>query len=157
MTDPSLRSARAVADLTDGIILASVEIAAPPERVFQAISSAEIASWWGSSETYHVTRWTGDVRVGGKWRSEGVSATGGAFAVGGEFLAVDPPFLLVHTWQYEHKPSDVTTVRYRIEPMPGGSRVTVRHDGFTDRTDCDAHARGWERVLTWLTDFTSTS
>jgi uncharacterized protein YndB with AHSA1/START domain len=155
MTEPSLRAARAVADLTDGIILASVEIAASPERIFRAISSDEIASWWGSPETYRVTRWTGDVRVGGWWRSEGVSATGVPFAVGGEFLEVEPPFLLVHTWRYEHKPSDVTTVRFRIEPIPTGSRVTVRHEGFTDRSDCDGHARGWEGVLAWLTAFIS--
>lgn len=153
MSSSALSSARAVADLTGGTIVASVEIAAPPERVFRAISSAEIAEWWGSAETYRVTRWTGDVRAGGWWRSEGISAGGQEFAVGGEILAVEPPRLLVHTWRYEHKPSDVTTVRYQIEAIPGGSRLTVRHDGFTDRADCEGHARGWERVLTWLTAF----
>ena len=44
MTARALASARAVADLTDGVILATVEIAAPAERVFRAISSEEIAS-----------------------------------------------------------------------------------------------------------------
>ena len=156
MTSPTLSSARAVADLSAGTILASVEIAAPPERVFRAISSEEIADWWGSPETYRVTRWTGDVRVGGRWRSEGVSANGQQFAVGGEILEVDPPRRFAHTWRYEHKPGDVTTVRYHIEPIPGGTRLTVRHDGFTDRNDCDGHARGWERVLTWLTTFATT-
>ena len=38
--------ARAVADLTEGRILASVEIAAPPERVFRALTTAEIVDWW---------------------------------------------------------------------------------------------------------------
>jgi len=150
MTAPTLSSARAVADLTRGIILAAVEIAASPERVFQAVASEEIASWWGSPETYRVTRWTGDVRPGGWWRSEGVGADGATFAVGGEILDVVPPSLFVHTWRYEHRPSDVTTVRFQIEPIPGGSRVTVRHEGFTNRTDCDSHSRGWERVLGWL-------
>jgi uncharacterized protein YndB with AHSA1/START domain len=153
MTSPVLHSARAVADLTDGVILASVEIAASPERIFQAISSEEIANWWGSSETYRVTRWTGDVRPGGWWRSEGVSADGTPFAVRGDILRVEAPFLLVQTWQYEHKPGDVTTVRFRIEPIPGGARLTVRHEGFADRAACDSHSRGWERVLTWLTSF----
>jgi uncharacterized protein YndB with AHSA1/START domain len=154
LTSPALRSARAVADLTDGVILASVEIAASPERVFRAISSEEIASWWGSSETYRVTHWAGDVRPGGWWRSEGVSADGTPFAVSGDILRVEPPFLLVHTWRYEHKPDDVTTVRFQIDPIPGGARLTVRHEGFTDRAACEGHSSGWERVLTWLTAFT---
>lgn len=128
----------------------SVEIAAPPERVFRAISSEEIATWWGSPETYHVTRWTGDIRPGGWWRSEGVGADGHAFAVGGEILEVDPPSLLVQTWRFEHTPDNVTTIRYHIETIPGGSRLTIRHEGFRDRVDCDNHARGWERVLGWL-------
>lgn len=155
MTAPTLSSARAVADLTGGIILAAVEIAATPERVFQAIGSEEIASWWGSGDTYRVTRWSGDVRPGGWWRSEGVSADGQTFAVGGEILEVVPPSILVQTWRYEHRPTDVTTVRFHVEPIPGGSRVTVRHEGFTDRSDCDGHSRGWERVLGWLTKHAS--
>ena len=156
MTAPAFQPARAVADLTDGVILAAVEIAAPADRVFRAISSEEIASWWGSPSTYRVTRWTGDVRPGGWWRSEGVSADGSAFAVGGAVLEVDPPWLLVQTWQYEHKPSETTTVRFRIESIAGGCRLTIHHEGFTDRSSCDSHSRGWQRVLTWLATFAAT-
>ncbi|HVZ49777.1 MAG TPA: SRPBCC domain-containing protein [Gemmatimonadaceae bacterium] len=150
MTTPGLAGPRAVADLTDGLVLASVEIAATPERVFTALASEEIAQWWRSPDAYRVTRWVGDVRPGGRWRSEGTSADGSTFAVGGEYLEVDPPRLLVHTWSYEGRPGPVTTVRIRLEPVTGGTRVTVRHSGFTDATQCDGHARGWERVLGWL-------
>jgi uncharacterized protein YndB with AHSA1/START domain len=73
--------------------------------------------------------------------------------VSGDILEFDPPRLFVHTWRYDHKPGDVTTVRYLIEPIPGGSRLTVRHSGFTDREACEGHAHGWERVLSWLTTF----
>lgn len=146
-------NARAIADLSAGLILASVEVAAAPERVFRALASAEVAEWWGSPSTYHVTRWTGDVRVGGTWRSEGRSASGESFAVSGEYLEVDPPRLLVHTWRYEKEPDAVTTVRIRIDAIAGGSRVTVRHEGFTDAMSCDSHTRGWETVLGWLTRY----
>jgi uncharacterized protein YndB with AHSA1/START domain len=145
--------ARAVADLSSGFILASVDIAAAPERVFTAISSAEMAEWWGSVETYRVTKWSADLRAGGTWRCEGVSADGRSFAVFGDVLQVEPPHLLVQTWQYEGQPSPPTTLRYRIDAISGGSRVTVRHDGFTDATSCESHAMGWERVLGWLTDW----
>jgi uncharacterized protein YndB with AHSA1/START domain len=150
---PIRSGARAVADLSRGMILASVEIEAQPERVFAALSSAEIVQWWGSPELYRVTKWTGDLRPGGAWRSEGVGADGKAFAVGGEFLEIDPPRVLAHTWKPEWIPGPPTTVRYEIAPIPGGSRVTVRHEGFVDAASCDSHANGWERVLGWLKAF----
>jgi uncharacterized protein YndB with AHSA1/START domain len=142
---------RAVADLSRGVILASVEVAAPIERVFAAISSAEVAEWWGSADTYRVTRSTFDLRVGGAWRSEGVSNDGKPFSVGGEILELDPPHLLVQTWIYDWEPGAPTTIRYQLATIPGGTRVTVRHEGFGDRAaSCDSHSQGWERVLGWL-------
>jgi activator of Hsp90 ATPase-like protein len=65
--------ARAVADLAEGSILASVEIAAPPERVFRALSSKEIVEWWVRPGVFDTREWTGDVRVGGRWRASGMA------------------------------------------------------------------------------------
>jgi len=151
MTTVSKGDARAIADLSGGTILACVEIEAPPERVFAAISTAEVAQWWGAPEAYRVTRWTADLRRGGTWLSEGVGPDGKPFSVGGEIVEVEPPRLLVQTWRPSWEPGPATTLSYRIDSIPGGSRVTVRHDGFGDRTaSCDSHAQGWERVLSWL-------
>ena len=48
---------RAVADLTEGTILATVEIGAPIENVFRALTSGdEITQWWGSPKMYRVTK-----------------------------------------------------------------------------------------------------
>lgn len=143
-------AARAVADISAGLILASVEIAAPPERVFEALTTAELARWWGSRETYRVERFTIDLRPGGAWRSEGRGADGHAFAVGGVVLEVEPPWLLVQTWNPEWGGGGESVLRYRIEPIPGGSRVTVRHEGFRVAGDTESHAAGWEHVLGWL-------
>jgi uncharacterized protein YndB with AHSA1/START domain len=144
-------TARAVADLSRGTIVATVEIEATPERVFAALSTAEVAEWWGSPELYRVTRFTADLRPGGAWRSEGLGADGKPFSVGGEILEVDPPRLLVQTWNHDWGSGGSTIVRYQIDPIPGGSRLTVRHEGFApDSDDCRSHAAGWERVLGWL-------
>ena len=62
-------SARAVADLVEGLILASVEIAAPPERVFQALASKEVCNWWVRPGVFDTREWMGDVRAGGRWRA----------------------------------------------------------------------------------------
>ncbi|TPK87406.1 hypothetical protein FJ548_14525 [Mesorhizobium sp. B2-4-17] len=70
---------RAIADVSAGTILATVTIAAPPERVFHALTADDqIPLWWGSDELYRTTRHTADVRSGGTWRSEGKGADGRA-------------------------------------------------------------------------------
>jgi uncharacterized protein YndB with AHSA1/START domain len=159
MSTPSTRmSARAIADVSTGLILASVEITVPPERVFRSLASEEIATWWGSEDMYRVTRWTGDVRPGGAWKSEGMGKDGRAFSVSGEYLEVDPPRKLVHTWRYDWDPTrSTTTVSYRLEPLEGGAatRLVVRHEGFdpANPAACADHATGWERVLGWLVGF----
>jgi uncharacterized protein YndB with AHSA1/START domain len=150
VTSAPRRAARAVADLSTGVILASVEIDAPPERVFAALTTAEVAQWWGSPETYRVRRWTADLRPGGAWKAEGAGADGKAFSVSGEILEVVPPRLLVQTWSYDWAGGGVTTLRYLIDPIPTGTRVTVRHEGFTKPADAESHERGWEHVLGWL-------
>lgn len=145
-------AAKAVADVTNGMLLATIEIAVPPERVFRAVTSEELVRWWGSADTYRTTKWTGDVRVGGAWRTEGISKDGKPFSVHGEFLEVDPPRRLVQTWRYDWDTGNsVTTITWRFEPTPAGTRVVVRHEGFGDaHAACESHASGWERVLTWL-------
>jgi uncharacterized protein YndB with AHSA1/START domain/uncharacterized protein YciI len=153
MTTPRLkRGARAVADVGGGAILASVEIAAAPERVYQALTSpTEIVKWWGADDQYWTTGWTGDLRPGGRWRAEGKGADGHAFSVEGEYLELDPPRKIVCTWKAAWDDNQVTTITYRIEPIDGGVRVVVRHDGFGPRAEsCRGHASGWERVLGWL-------
>jgi len=124
---------RAVADLSEGVVHASVEIAASPERVFRALASEEQIAWWSTHSDYQTTKWQGDLRVGG------------------EFLEVDPPHKLVHTWRPGWESPHVTTVTYHLEPIPSGTRVTVRHEGFTGRAEsCRSHSEGWERVLDGL-------
>jgi uncharacterized protein YndB with AHSA1/START domain len=77
-------------------IQGEVQIAAPPERVFQALTDPrQLMQWWGQKGMYHGTDWKGDVRPGGKWRCEGVSDVDGApYHVGGEYVEVDPPRLV---------------------------------------------------------------
>jgi uncharacterized protein YndB with AHSA1/START domain len=50
--------------LTDGeVILATVDLGMPPERVFRALTTDEVEKWWGSTRTYRVTDWTAELRV----------------------------------------------------------------------------------------------
>jgi uncharacterized protein YndB with AHSA1/START domain len=122
-TTPLKRGARAVADTGTGTILAAVEIAAPPERVFRALTTDEVTKWWGSSDRYRTTEYTADLRPGGRWYSAGVGADGKAFSVEGEFREVDPPRKLVHTWRAAWDGGHETVVTYRLEAIDGGTRA----------------------------------
>ena len=152
MTASRYGAARAVADVAQGMLLATIDIAVPAERVFRAIASEEVALWWGSPDLYRVTKWTGDLRVGGTWRSEGVDKDGKPFEVHGEFREVEPPHKLVQTWQYDWDTThSITTITWRLTSIEGGTRVVIRHEGFGEAHEaCASHANGWERVLGWL-------
>jgi uncharacterized protein YndB with AHSA1/START domain len=148
-------AARAVADLDDGVIHAAVDIEVPPERVFEALTSGpEVMQWWGAPGEYQVTGWTGDLKPGGKWRSEGVGADGAPFFVEGEFLEIDPPRRLVQTWRPQWDGGNTTTVTFTLAGTATGTRLTLRHEGFEGRPEsCRNHTQGWELVLGWLAGF----
>ena len=149
-------------------ILAEIFIAAPPERVFEAITKPEQQmQWWGQKGVYRISEWTGDLRPGGKWESKGVSQTGEEFNVAGEYLEIDPPRLLVYTWQPSFAGTLKSTVRWELEPqgvhnlqargpqkVGTGTLVKVRHQGFSSAPQAIAgHTEGWKRVLGWVQGF----
>ena len=52
-----------------GTIIAVAEIAASPERVFQALTTDEVDRWFGHADYYRQTDWKADLRVCGQWAS----------------------------------------------------------------------------------------
>lgn len=142
---------RAVADVSAGVVHASVEVAAPPERVFRALTDpVQLAAWWGAPDQYRTHDWRLDLRAGAEWSCKAKSATGDQSTVHGRILAVEPPTLLVLTWNPSWEPPGETTIRYELSPIATGTRVVVRHSGFARAESCQGHAQGWDRVLGWL-------
>lgn len=150
------------------IVTANIFVAAPPARVFEAITDPnQTAQWWGQKGVYKLTATDSDLRVGGKWFSEGIHEDGRRFRVEGEYLEIDPPRLLVHTWNPSFQNLQETIVRWELEPrdMHGlqhagpsrvgtGTMVTIRHSGFDGNIEsAKAHSNGWKRVLGWLQAF----
>ncbi len=131
MSANATQTARAVADLSQGVILANVEMAAAADRIFRALTDPnEIPRWWGSADTYQTREWSADLRLGGRWRARGLSTDGKPFSVEGEFLEVDPPRKLVQTWKPDWDGGHVTAVTSRR------SRAWIQV-----RSICDADGR----------------
>lgn len=150
------------------VVLAEIFIAAPPERVFRAITNVdEMLCWWGQSATYRVTECKADLRPGGKWSSVGVRSDGTTFRVEGEYLEVDPPRLVVYTWIASWSGTLQTTVRFELISQPvhnlrsrgpqkigTGTLVKIHHSGFAGHAKAaDDHRQGWIRVLGWMQAF----
>ncbi len=143
MSDSEKGRARAVADLAEGLVLATVEINAPAERVFRALSSEEIIHWWVRSGVFDTRKWNGDLRVGGRWSASGV-AMGKPYSLEGEFTVVEAPRRLAHTWKSVGSPEAPTTVSYRLDEVGGGTRITLHHTGFSVPEVCMNTAIAWE-------------
>jgi uncharacterized protein YndB with AHSA1/START domain len=147
--------ARAVSDLVDGSIVASVEIARTPDRVFQALASQEIIEWWVNPGVFDTKEWSGDVRIGGSWRSSGV-ARGQPYALEGRYLEIDPPRKLVHTWHFAGAPGTPSTVTYMLERIEGGTRLTVHHSGIAAPDQRDNVGAGWRTSFDKLAEMLPT-
>jgi len=137
-------------------IEAEVHIAAPADRVFDAITDPrQLMQWWGQRGMYRHTSWKGDVRPGGAWRCDGVSEKDGSpYHVSGEYVEVEPPRLVSYTWIASWSGPLKTLVRWELEAASGGTLVRVRHSGFAEGPAAvQGHYEGWQRVIGWMQAF----
>lgn len=149
-----------------------LEIAAPPGRVFQALTDAkQLFTWWGAEPSVELTAFEMDARKGGKYLyrckpkagadfgpvGEQLKSTGsGEFICHGEVMEIDPPRRLVWSWManwHEH-PDVATIVCWELSPAKAGARVRVTHSGLAEepisRKD---YGQGWAGVLNLLKNF----
>ena len=147
--------AQSVANVAEGSLIATVDLPISPERAFRALASPEIMQWWVRAGIFDTREWSGDVRVGGAWQASGM-ARGQPYTLEGEFITVDSPRRLAHTWHLRGTPGAPTTVTYTLESRDEGTRITLRHAGFTSPQACENTATGWQtsfdRLLEILTD-----
>jgi uncharacterized protein YndB with AHSA1/START domain len=114
------------------IVRASIEIAARPEDVFDALTDPrELAAWLGGIDDVADAEWAPDAAVGTSWSAPVIAPDGAMGVVRGEFLVVDSPCRLVSTWHASWDHYARTVVRYELEPVEvdgrAGTRVTVIH------------------------------
>ena len=134
-----------------------IEIEAPPERVFRALTSRDELSAW-----FQVAI-EGDLAAGSEvWMTSLLPEHGGLrFQV--RILEMTPPRRVVWQWHpgevdaavdYAKEPR--TTVTFTLEPSARGTRLSLSETGF-DEIDLARRAKvhgdntqGWTEVLVWL-------
>jgi uncharacterized protein YndB with AHSA1/START domain len=109
-----------------------------------------VLKWWGQPGVYRCTKFQADLRVGGKWRSDGIGRDDHPFTISGEFLEVDSPRVLAYTWTATWTGELQTIVRWELVQKNQGTLVTLRHSGFAAHPDVRQNYRGWPAMMGWL-------
>ena len=122
-----------------------IAIAASPKTVWSFLVDPDKALRWMGS-------WANlDPHPGGHYR---VEVNPGRVA-SGEFLEVEPPRRLVHTWGWEPGsgspvPPGSTTVEFELIPDGQGTLLRLTHRSLPDPASAASHGRGWEHSLARL-------
>lgn len=143
----------AVVDHAAFAVRRTIEIAAPVEKVWSAVT-----------EPQHITRWLGEARFDGT----GPGATGtlswpdrGSVPLRVE--AMDPLERVSYRWTNDEAgdlpeqvdPDRSTVFTFTLEPIASGTRLTVVETGFERSADpagnLESHRRGWDTELDELT------
>lgn len=135
-------------------VVGEILIAAPPGRVFQALTDPQqLLQWWGQKGMFRSTNWTIDLRVGGQWRGE-AELRGSTFWIAGEYLEIDPPRLLVYTWVSSMPGERPSVVRFELEEQGQSTRVKLRHSGLSVNLPGLVNYQGmWPALLSWILGF----
>jgi uncharacterized protein YndB with AHSA1/START domain len=119
-----------------------IAIAARPETVWEFLVDPEKAVRWMGREA------TLEPRPGGRYRVDVIPGN----VASGEFVELDPPRRLVHTWGWEPGSGSAvapgsTTVEFELIPDGDGTLLRFTHRDLPDSAAADSHAHGWEHYL----------
>ncbi len=131
---------------TDGIEL-TLHIAAPPAVVYRYFSDPERFRGWMGPESELDARQGGELVV--RYPNEAPPARG-------EVVEAEPDRRIVFTWGYTGGANGLdvgaSTVAVTLEPLHGGTLLTLRHTGLPNRALEEGHLGGWRHyfgVLAW--------
>jgi uncharacterized protein YndB with AHSA1/START domain len=153
--------AQAIISPDQDSVISEIEIAAPPARVFEALTDEKQLFQWFTNPSCPVKFWKMDARPGGRYGYSTVKGTMvhngvGEFECSGEILEYDPPRLLVYTWvaNWHDDKTRRTIVRWELTPIAKGTQVKVTHSGLAqEEASCKGYSGGWVGVVEGLKKF----
>jgi uncharacterized protein YndB with AHSA1/START domain len=119
-------------------------IAASPETIWQFLVDPDKAVlWMGQSVSL-------DARPGGEYRNEVIPG----HVARGEFVELDPPHRLVHTWGWEPGaegpnpvPPGSSTVEIELVADGDGTLLRFTHRDLPSKKAGESHEHGWDHYL----------
>jgi uncharacterized protein YndB with AHSA1/START domain len=125
-------------------------IAAPPELVFEALTTVEgISAWWGP-DAGPVLSAEVDLRIGGAFRARFRMLDGSEHESHGHFIEIDPPRRLVMSWRWVGGQEAEGESRVEIDLRAVGEQETelrFTHALLPDQPTADGHREGWNGAL----------
>jgi uncharacterized protein YndB with AHSA1/START domain len=112
-------------------------IAAPPERVFTALTDADELSRWFASSAESDPRTGGDYVLRFEFDDESKNHT-----YAGQYEEVTPPERVRYPWNGRFGD---TTVEFVLRRADAGTELTLRHTGWTEAAEESRrmHEEGW--------------
>jgi uncharacterized protein YndB with AHSA1/START domain len=129
-------------------IVYSIYIASTPEKVWQALTTAEFSRRYFSGFAVE-----SELKVGGAFVAR---APDGSIHIAGEVIECDPPHRLTVTWNVNWpglvEKLGVTLVTYQIEPAGDAVRLTLiqAHDRPISDDILSGGRQGWPAILSSL-------
>ena len=130
------------------VLKTSMEIAAPIEKVFAALTEPESVKilFWGSEL---VTTWEVGTPIAYRGEWEGVE-----FEDHGTVLAFDPPHLVKYNYwssfakdELADLPENYQTITYTFEPSEGGTTVSIEQDNIRSAEVMEHSEQNWQHLL----------
>ncbi|MEO8529258.1 MAG: SRPBCC domain-containing protein [Pseudolysinimonas sp.] len=84
-----------------------------------------------------------DLQVGGSFR---IASEPAGLAVSGNYVEIDEPARLVHTWRWDGEDEE-TLVTMTFREVDGGTGITILHERFADEETGQQNALGWQSCL----------
>jgi len=125
-------------------------IAASPERVWEALTTAEF-----TQQYWHSTRVQSNWQVGSPIVFAVDDDGGEAVGCEGEILVADYPRTLSYTWRFPRNPAvsseAPSRVTFELESLGDFTRLGITHDQFPDDSNmAELVSHGWPLVLAGL-------
>jgi uncharacterized protein YndB with AHSA1/START domain len=142
-------------------VVSEIDIAAPPQRVFNAlIDPQQVMQWW-TSDVCPIDAFSIEPRKGGRWEYDSKQRNANVngvtqFHCEGEVLEYDPPHTLAYSWtaNWHEDKQRRTVVRWELTAKPGGTHVKVTHSGLAQEpTARKDYSGGWVGVAEKLKKF----
>jgi uncharacterized protein YndB with AHSA1/START domain len=130
------------------VITRTIDLAAPVERVWRAVSDADELARWFPNRSAILT-----LEPGGT----GLFVWDGSDPFPIVVEALDAPHYLAWSWGHESTQSATTLVEWRLEETPTGTRLTVTESGIRTPEHFADNAQGWDEELAQLVDLLASS